>query len=232
MVATGQKIGEGFDCPRLDTLMLAAPVSFSGRLEQYLGRLNRDYEGKTKVIVYDYIDAHISVFDNMYAKRLKTYKHIGFHLSSNGSLSKQTANAIYDSGNYTDVFERDIVEAEKTIFVSCPELTWDKVKRFLFLVKTRQEAGCKVTVITKNPQNALYGSSEFVRELVKEMQQGGIFVILKDEVSEHFAVLDDELVWHGGMNLLGKEDAWDNLMRIKSVQVAAELLEIALKKEE
>lgn len=232
LVATGQKIGEGFDCPRLDTLMLAAPVSFSGRLEQYLGRLNRDYDGKTKVIVYDYIDAHISVFDNMYAKRLKTYKHIGFHLSSNGSRSKQTANAIYDSGNYTDVFERDIVEAEKTIFVSCPELTWDKVKRFLFLVKTRQEAGCKVTVITKNPQNALYGSSEFVRELVKEMQQGGIFVILKDEVSEHFAVLDDELVWHGGMNLLGKEDAWDNLMRIKSAQVAAELLEIALKKEE
>ena len=30
------------------------------------------------------------------------------------------------------------------------------------------------------------------------------------------------------MNLLGKEDAWDNLMRIKNNQVAAELLEIAL----
>ena len=45
----------------------------------------------------------------------------------------------------------------------------------------------------------------------------------------HFAIIDDELVWHGGMNLLGKEDAWDNLMRIKSNQVAAELLEIALK---
>ena len=42
LVATGQKIGEGFDYPRLDTLMLAAPVSFSSRLEQYIGRLNRD----------------------------------------------------------------------------------------------------------------------------------------------------------------------------------------------
>lgn len=195
-----------------------------------MGRLNRDYKGKTEVIVYDYIDAHISVFDNMYAKRLRTYKRTGFHLSSNGILSKQTTNAIYDSGNYTDVFERDIVEAEKTILISCPELTWDKVKRFLYLVKARQEAGCKVTVITRNPINALYGSSEFCRELVEEMQQGGIFVILKDEVSEHFAVLDDELVWHGGMNLLGKEDAWDNLMRIRSAQVAAELKEISLRK--
>lgn len=86
-MATGQKIGEGFDYPRLDTLMLAAPVSFAGRLEQYIGRIQR-------------------------------------------------------------------------------------------------------------------------------MQECDIHVIAKEEVIEHFAIIDNELVWHGGMNLLGKEDARDNLMRI------------------
>ena len=60
------------------------------------------------------------------------------------------------------------------------------------------------------------------------MQQVGIHVVTKTEVEERFAVIDDELVWHGGMNLLGKADIWDNLMRIKDHQVAAELLEIAL----
>ena len=60
------------------------------------------------------------------------------------------------------------------------------------------------------------------------MQEVAINVVTKEEVEERFAVIDDELVWHGGMNLLGKEDAWDNLMRIKNHQVAAELLEIAL----
>lgn len=61
LVATGQKIGEGFDFPRLDVLMLAAPVSFDGRLEQYVGRLNRDYEGKEAVFVYDYIDLTLDI---------------------------------------------------------------------------------------------------------------------------------------------------------------------------
>ena len=51
-----------------------------------------------------------------------------------------------------------------------------------------------------------------------------------DEVEEHFAVIDNDLIWHGGMNLLGRDDVWDNLMRIHSEKVASELLEIALKK--
>lgn len=93
MVATGQKIGEGFDYPRLDTLMLASPVSFAGRLEQYIGRLNRDYKGKKDVVVYDYVDSHIRVFDNMYSKRLRTYKRTGFQLITNRIISKQTVNS-------------------------------------------------------------------------------------------------------------------------------------------
>lgn len=229
LVATGQKIGEGFDYPRLDTLMLASPVSFAGRLEQYIGRLNRDYKGKKDVVVYDYVDSHIRVFDNMYSKRLRTYKRTGFQLITNRIISKQTVNSIYDSGNYMDVFERDIVEAEKKIIVSSPELTQNKTERFSYLVKARQEAGITVTVITIEPQNISYGSPEFCQRLIQKMQESGIQVIVKEEVIEHFAIIDDELVWHGGMNLLGKEDAWDNLMRIKSKQVAAELLEIALK---
>ncbi|WP_448947154.1 hypothetical protein [Lachnoanaerobaculum sp.] len=59
------------------------------------------------------------------------------------------------------------------------------------------------------------------------MKTSGIQVVIKDEVDEHFAVIDEELVWHGGMSLLGKEDVWDNLIRIKSVVVAEELLELS-----
>jgi hypothetical protein len=94
-------------------------------------------------------------------------------------------------------------------------------------VKSRQEAGACIVVITTEPENVSYGSPDVRNELVEQLKLAGIIVKLKEKVEEHFAVIDDELVWHGGMNLLGKEDAWDNLMRIKSHQVAAELLEIA-----
>ena len=73
-----QLIGEGFDFPRLDTLIMAVPVAWKGLLSS-TNRLNRDFEGKKDVMIYDYIDANIPVFDNMYAKRLKAYKRIGYN---------------------------------------------------------------------------------------------------------------------------------------------------------
>lgn len=228
LVATGQKIGEGFDFPRLDTLMLAAPVSFEGRLEQFVGRLHRDYQGKQDVIVYDYIDSHIRVFENMYSKRLRTYKRLGYSLIVKPSIEKQNANAIYDAGNYIDVFEQDLIEAEKRIIISSPGIERDRLERFIYVVKGRQEAGCKVTVITTNPENTLYNNSDYVYELISQLESAGVKVITKEEVNEHFALIDEALVWHGGVNLLGKEDVWDNLMRIKSVKVAEELLELSL----
>ena len=39
--------------------------------------------------------------------------------------------------------------------------------------------------------------------------------------------IDRRIVWHGGVNLLGKADAWDNLIRVEDVQAAAELLEMS-----
>jgi superfamily II DNA or RNA helicase len=78
VVATGQYLGEGFDCPQLDTLFLAFPVSFKGRLVQYTGRLMRAHQSKTDIRVYDYADVRVPVLRAMHARRLSTYKRLGF----------------------------------------------------------------------------------------------------------------------------------------------------------
>jgi superfamily II DNA or RNA helicase len=78
VVATGQYLGEGFDCPQLDTLFLAFPVAFKGRIVQYTGRLMRPHSGKTSVRVYDYADPRVGVLRKMHTRRLTTYKSLGF----------------------------------------------------------------------------------------------------------------------------------------------------------
>ena len=83
-------------------------------------------------------------------------------------------------------------------------------------------------MITTDPDRVMDSSSGYYMELISSMTNAGINVIARNEVLEHFAVIDDDIVWHGGVNLLGHDDIWDNLMRIKSPIVAAELLDISL----
>lgn len=83
LIATAQYVGEGFNFPRLDTLFLTVPVSVESCVEQYSGRLHRHFEGKKDVMIYDYIDSHISQLEKMYHKRLRTYKKMGYEICSN-----------------------------------------------------------------------------------------------------------------------------------------------------
>ena len=73
----------------------------------------------------------------MYYKRLKTYKSIGY-LIKDDIKEKQYANYIYDSSNYTNVFEKDINEANESIIISSPSINEEKVYRFIDLIKDRK----------------------------------------------------------------------------------------------
>jgi len=76
LIATGQLIGEGFDCKGLSTLFLTTPIRFDGRVIQYLGRVLRPAPGKDKAKVYDYQDVHIPVLVASAKARERVFKSI------------------------------------------------------------------------------------------------------------------------------------------------------------
>ncbi|MEC5292820.1 DEAD/DEAH box helicase family protein [Aurantimonas sp. C2-6-R+9] len=78
ILATGRYIGEGFDDQRLDTLFLTMPISWKGTLAQYVGRLHRQHDGKTEVLVVDYVDELVPMLARMAAKRRAGYRALGY----------------------------------------------------------------------------------------------------------------------------------------------------------
>ena len=84
LLSTGKLVGEGFDHPPLDTLVLAMPVSWKGTLQQYAGRLHREHASKTDVRIIDFVDTGHPALLRMWDKRQRGYKAMGYRVRSNG----------------------------------------------------------------------------------------------------------------------------------------------------
>jgi superfamily II DNA or RNA helicase len=80
LLATASLIGEGYDLPRLDTLFLAMPLSFKGRLVQYAGRLHRPHADKREIRVYDYLDEGNPLTMAMFRRRRSAYLQMGYRM--------------------------------------------------------------------------------------------------------------------------------------------------------
>ena len=229
LIATGSLVGEGFDFPRLDTLFMATPVSFRGVVEQYAGRLNRDYAGKENVIIYDYVDNHIPMFNNMYMKRLKAYKQIGYEFGDGLQTVKQTVNAIYDGNNYSENYHKDLLDSNKNIIISSPVISGSKVYELINMLKEKQMSGVQVTIVTWTPDSYGFGDAAYWMQLHEDMRRAGFYIRTVEEYCDRFAVIDQEVVWYGNINLLAKDKVDDSIMRVRSKGIAGEFMEITFR---
>ena len=223
-VAIGQYVGEGFNYPRLDTLLLAMPISFESNVEQYAGRLNRDYDGKKDVIIFDYIDQYVPMLERMYHKRLRTYKRIGFEICSQVADRQVVENSIFDWQNYLDIFGGDVASAKSEVVISSPGLGTRKVWKFIKDVAPLQERGVRIAVLTLSPSAYPDDAAGHQEELADALRAVGIAVRYSEKFREHFAVIDNAIVWYGSMNLLSREKEEDSMMRLENTSIAQELL--------
>ncbi len=72
LFSTLSLIGEGFDCPAMDSLFLASPIKYSGRLIQTVGRVLRPVEGK-EPLVFDYNDVGVGILNHQWKHRQKVF---------------------------------------------------------------------------------------------------------------------------------------------------------------
>ena len=206
IIATGKYVGEGFDEPRLDTLFLAMPISWKGTLAQYVGRLHRNYEGKTEVVVHDYTDIFVPMLDRMYHKRIHGYAELGYLMNSS---SKAETSFLYDSSGFYQKYFDDICGAVKEIIISTPLVKASYLKRLLLQLPEN----VRLTIIT---------TSTTENESID-----GVNLVFRESIHQTFTVIDNQIVWYGNINPLSYNRAESSVLRLINASLAGKLVDEA-----
>ena len=225
IVATGKYVGEGFDYPRLDTLFLALPISWKGLVAQYAGRLHRENEGKKDARIYDYIDIHEPVCENMYRKRLKGYSAIGYRV-----LSKDTPTLfdntddlqissyegqIFNGNTFSLAFMENLKSSRQSIVISSPRLYRTERNTFVKMLREFHVSGVQVAILTSEESS----QTNYLKSL-------GLYVKIVPKLSLSSCIIDRSTVWYGSINILGYVTEEDNIIKITDGKLANELLDV------
>lgn len=154
----------------------------------------------------------------MYQKRLRGYKNLGYKLKQKIADDKleYKNSEIYLLDTYEKVFLRDFTNSIKTITISAPAIAFNKLRNLTNIIGQLVSDGVTVTFIISNLKMDEYNFTEKMR-LLKQL---GVKVILKDNVTQKAAVLDQKIVWYGNINFIGNSNKDDCSLRIYSDDVA------------
>ena len=216
VVATGKYVGEGFDLPRLDTLMLALPVSWKGLIAQYTGRLHRNYPGKSETRIYDYIDLRVLICDSMYRKRLHGYKTVGYSIAiaNEGLFAEPATETIFDAMTFERPFHEDVSKARHSIIISTIRLRWHRTPKIIELLAASSLRGVSITIIISE-----IGHRE------SELQAMGFRILHSPTCKMQCAVIDQRIGWYGSVNLVGHSLADASVIRMATSEFATILLD-------
>ena len=223
IVATGSFIGEGFDEPRLDTLFLAMPISWKGTLQQYAGRLHRMFKDKKEVCIYDYVDIHVRMLENMYSKRLTGYASMGYKVRGE-DMKSASPDIIFDKDNFLPVFSHDITCAKKEILIVSPFVRKRRTLQMIQHLKIAVDNKTRVIVITRPIEDFKEKDRIVLKRTLDLLKNNSIRVVFKTNIHQKFAIIDQKIVWYGSINLLSYGSAQESIMRIESTNIGNELI--------
>ncbi|MDR1606560.1 MAG: DEAD/DEAH box helicase family protein [Streptococcaceae bacterium] len=190
LLTTGSYAGEGFDLPKLDTLVLAMPYSGKTSMQQFLGRLLRNLEEKEELRVYDYVDYAIPMIYRMYQKRMSSYKRLGYEMFTDEKSTLYKSD-FYEHGYETQLFN-DLKESKKTINLIIPFLSNSLTSKLESIKNSSIE---EKVIILPNLQTIASNYQDYIQMNINRLLAIGFQVKYTGKFKQKFVIIDGRLIW-------------------------------------
>jgi len=139
-------------------------------------------------------------------------------------MSDLLSSHLYNNETFYKAFEKDIRRAKEFVVIESPFITMKRTDALLPIITKLRSRGVRVAVNTRHPDEHDYPYSLQAEEAVRRLQELGVRVMYTVKHHRKLAIIDDEILWEGSLNILSQNDSCEIMRRSVSTQLANQML--------
>lgn len=138
--------------------------------------------------------------------------------------SELLSSKLYDECSFYDSFARDVSKAKQSILVESPYLTERRVRQFSRLLRRKVNEGVAVVIYTRNPRHHDKILEVQAWKALEILKESGARVFMCDDMRHRkLAIIDDEILWEGSLNIFSQSESCEIMRRTYSGEMCSQM---------
>ena len=130
---------------------------------------------------------------------------------------------LFDNETFYKAFIGDLRRANQNIYIESPFITRKRMGMLLTILRQARQRGIQITVNTRPPSEHDDKYIDQAYESVQDMQSIGIKVLYTVKHHRKIAIIDDEILWEGSLNILSQSDSCELMRRSVSSSIVRQM---------
>lgn len=133
-------------------------------------------------------------------------------------------STLFDNNTFYKAFERDLRRARQSVIIESPFITRRRIEHLLPLLTRLRRKGVRIVVNTRNPEEHNEEYAIQAEDAVASMQDIGIKVLYTVKHHRKLAIIDEEILWEGSLNILSQGDSCEMMRRTHSSELVCNMV--------
>lgn len=133
-------------------------------------------------------------------------------------------SSLFDNNTFYKAFERDLRLARRSVIIESPFITRRRMEHLLPLLTKLRRKGVHIVVNTRDPEEHNEEYAIQAENAIAAMQDIGIKVLYTVKHHRKLAIIDEEILWEGSLNILSQGDSCEIMRRTRSSELVRNMV--------
>lgn len=149
-----------------------------------------------------------------------------FSLSHSTSVSapELAISELYNQDKFYDAFSRDLSCAQRRVVIESPFVTMRRLNALLPILQCLRRKGVGIVVNTKPFEEHEQLRHDQAIQAIAVLQDMGVTVLMTVGHHRKLAIIDDDILWEGSLNILSQNDSCELMRRMQSTILTEQMV--------